>query len=53
MVDEKLGVPVQSGCCVGCAFWGKFQHKCWYFWEHKKGCTQFLGEAELDLSVDK
>ena len=53
MAEQKSNVPNQSECCNGCAFWSKFQHKCWYFWESKKGCTQFVNELDFDSAVNK
>ena len=35
---EKKGV---SPVCDGCAQWGVFKEKCWFYWELKKECSQF------------
>jgi len=31
----------KSEVCKECAAWQQHQHKCWFYWEGKKECTQF------------
>ncbi|MBW2967164.1 hypothetical protein KY362_01620 [Candidatus Woesearchaeota archaeon] len=26
--------------CKSCLNWKDFKEKCWYFWEHKRECSQ-------------
>ncbi len=32
--------------CQECAMWPKFGEECWYFWKHKKECSQKLKDIQ-------
>jgi len=32
--------------CDNCHMYKTFGNKCWFYWEHKKTCTQFKRTAE-------
>ena len=36
-------------CCRGCYRWEHFRKKCWYWWDLKKECVNFVkGQYEFD-----
>jgi len=32
--------------CQGCEMWEKNGAKCWFFWEHKRECSQYKGDSQ-------
>jgi len=50
-------IPLKPMVCKNCALYEKFKEKCWFYWERKRKCTQFVdkdsGRAKYrDLDED-
>lgn len=42
--------------CKTCVVFKRHKDKCWYYWDHKKACTQYRGSDVSDpvfLEIDE